>query len=374
MARRYVVLGSLVLGAAVVLAAWGPVSRNVRAAELLWALSRAHGGADGAPVSVQGIERRELSLSTKLGSVRARLYLPTSGTAERGLVVAHGVHYQGIDERRLVPFALELARAGLVVLTPELRDLADYRITSHGVETIGAAVTWLAGQRDLVEERKVGVLGFSFAGGLALVAAADPRFCDHIAYVTSVGGHHDLERVLEFFARDAIATPAGIRRQKAHEYGLVVLIYGELARFVPEPDRATMRQALRAWLREDRELAREIAARATTPEAEQLFDRVANHRLHEIAPEVERLIAERRPALRALSPRGRLHAIRAPVYLLHGSSDSVIPASETEWANLELGSVEHEALVSPLLDHVEVSRAASLSSRLELVGFMGHLL
>jgi hypothetical protein len=38
-----------------------------------------------------------------------------------------------MNERRMVPFARELARAGLVVMTPEMTDLADYRITRQGV-------------------------------------------------------------------------------------------------------------------------------------------------------------------------------------------------------------------------------------------------
>jgi hypothetical protein len=49
-----------------------------------------------------------------------------------------------------------------------------------------------------------------------------------------------------------------------------------------------------------------------------------------------------------------------PVYLLHGSADSVIPPSETDWA--------------PLLDHVEISRTARLKDELALIDFMSELL
>jgi hypothetical protein len=63
-----------------------------------------------------------------------------------------------------------------------------------------------------------------------------------------------------------------------------------------------------------------------------------------------------------------------PVYLLHGSSDSVIPPSETEWAGLELAGVPHRALVSPLIEHVEVNKSAGLVDELELVDFMAQIL
>jgi hypothetical protein len=63
-----------------------------------------------------------------------------------------------------------------------------------------------------------------------------------------------------------------------------------------------------------------------------------------------------------------------PVYLLHGSHDSVIPPSETDAAHLELGAAEHQALVSPLLEHVEVSKSAGLTDKLALVAFMAKIL
>ena len=131
-------------------------------------------------------------------------------TSGRGLIVAHGIHHEGMNEHRMVPFARELARAGLVVMTPEMTDLADYRITHQGVSVIRDAAVYLRGRHDLVDDAPVGVLGFSFAGGLSLVAAAEPELAGRVAYVVSVGGHHDLERVLRFLIRNKVETPAGL--------------------------------------------------------------------------------------------------------------------------------------------------------------------
>jgi len=66
-------------------------------------------------------------------STRARLYLPRGVTDAPGLVMAHGVHRLGIDEPRLVRFARSLAASGLQVLTPELRELADYRLDPRSI-------------------------------------------------------------------------------------------------------------------------------------------------------------------------------------------------------------------------------------------------
>jgi dienelactone hydrolase len=350
------------------LLAVGPVSRWLRAADVLQRLG-ARTPAEAAPV----IER-DLVIAGRDGAIRARLYVPAGGAPRPGLVIAHGVHYQGIDERRLVPFARELSRAGRVVLTPELRDLADYRITRQGVEVISDAVSWLASQRELVSNERVGVLGFSFAGGLGLVAAEQPELAGKLEFVASVGGHHDLARVLGFFLSDSVATPSGVVERKAHEYGLVVLLYGELDHFVDEADRETMRDALRAWLHEDRAAAVARASQRTTASGERLFTLLQQGHLLELAPELERLLEQRKADLAALSPRGRLRDVGVPVYLLHGSGDSVIPPSETEWAGIELDGAPHRALVSPLLEHVSIAGSAGLVDQLELVDFMSLVL
>ena len=107
----------------------------------------------------------------------------------------------------------------------------------------------------------MGLLGFSFAGGLALVAAEDPKTAALVSAVTSVGGHHDLRRVLRFLIHNEIETPHGVVRQKAHEYGLVVLVYGNLEHFVPATDLPAMRAGFKAWLHEDQKSAR-LAAEA----------------------------------------------------------------------------------------------------------------
>jgi hypothetical protein len=52
----------------------------------------------------------------------------------------------------------------------------------------------------------------------------------------------------------------------------------------------------------------------------------------------------------------------------------VIPPSETAFAALELSSQPHEALVSPLLEHVSVAGAAGLGEKLALVRFMANML
>jgi dienelactone hydrolase len=350
---------------------WTPVEEHVRAAEFLGRLAQK---APPSAAEAARIATQDLTIAGKNGPIRARLYFPRTAAPGEGVVVAHGVHYRGIDERRLVPFARALADSGFTVLTPELSELADYRITASGVDVIRDSVSYLAARRDRVASSRVGLIGFSFAGGLSLVAVQSPKTARLVSSVTSVGGHHDLRRVLRFLIHNEIQTPTGLIHQRAHEYGLVVLVYGNLEHFVPAQDLPAMRAGFKAWLQEDQKRAREAARARTSPEAERLWQMLETGRLQALAPELDALLQSQSAELAALSSVGHLKQLNIPVYLLHGSHDCVIPSSETDAANLELDGAEHQALVSPLLEHVEVSKSAGLADKLALLSFLAKVL
>jgi dienelactone hydrolase len=292
----------------------------------------------------------------------------------RCIVIGHGVHYKSIDEPRLVRFSTELAKAGAVVLTPELAELADYRVTRSGAEVLGASVLELARRCPAHASSQVGLLGFSFAGGLALLAATEPDVSARLAYVASVGGYQDLSRVLSFLLTDVVSAPSGSVHRKAHEYGIVVLLYENLDSFVPEEDLPCMREAVRAWLHEDRAMAWALASERSTARSEELFMALVTGKNDQLREALRRVLSGETETLRSLSPVTRLGTIPVPVYLLHGTGDSVIPPEETRWGEKELDGRSHRALVTPLIEHVELDAHFRVMDAFDLVQFMAGLI
>ncbi|MEO8682592.1 MAG: hypothetical protein ABI665_26325, partial [Vicinamibacterales bacterium] len=75
------------------------------------------------------------------------------------------------------------------------------------------------------------------------------------------------------------------------------------------------------------------------------------------------------PAMPALSPE-RAVPPTAPVFLLHGVDDNVIPSLETVLLAEHLkGKVEVHGLLSGLITHAEVNRTASLTEVWRLANF-----
>lgn len=325
------------------------------------------------PTAAPAVTDEAASFKTPDGrEIRARLYVPAgSSTGSRpGVVLVHGVHHLGIEEPRLRRFARALAAAGITVLTPEVTELSDYHVASASIDTVGAAALAL---RDRLGGRRVGVMGMSFGGGISLLAAADARFADPIAFVVAVGAHDDLARVSRFFATDeAVEVSGTIHKTHAHEYGPTVLVYSHVEDFFPADDVPAARTALRAWLHDHRDDARAAAATlspASKARVEKLFSADVAAVRSELLAEVER----HADAMAAVSPHGRLAGLRAHVYLAHGAGDSVIPATETNWLAADVpASALRDVLVSPAIVHVEL-KAPTLLDQLQLVHFMGHV-
>lgn len=310
--------------------------------------------------------------------VPVRIFAPDGGH-ERVALVIHGVHRGGYDEPRLVYFSKRLVEAGFAVATPELDDLKRYEITPRNVDDIRQLAVWTAGlplNASSKRDRRIGVVGISFGGGLAISAVGGLDAQDVPAFVFAFGGHGDLVRTMRFLASGEKGED-GWRRP--HVYGQAVELRMFAKKLVPEADVAGLRDALLAYLEERRDDTERIAADLGA-EARRLvrlsLDGNAEQLGPILAPLVEELAADP-----SLSPE-RQPAPACPVYLLHGADDNVIPASETTAlaANLE-GRTEVRALVTDLIQHVELKKkedteAASppLSSYWRMARFWTQLL
>jgi pimeloyl-ACP methyl ester carboxylesterase len=281
------------------------------------------------------------------------------------------VHHLGIEEPRLVAFARALSSSGIRVLTPELLSLADYQVDRSSVDLIGYSACALSAQLG----QKVGVLGLSFAGGLSLLAAADPRFAPCIRFVVSVGAHDDLERVSRFLISNMIEQPDGTTlHMTAHEYGVLILVYSRLGDFFPPADVPAAHETLRLLLWEKVDESRKQAERLS-PGSRQKMELLYGHHLEALAGELRQSIARHRAEMAPVSPHGNLGALQVPVLLLHGAADNVIPSSELLWLRRDVSpKALKAALISPAISHVALGGKPSLADQWTLVHFMAQIL
>jgi dienelactone hydrolase len=237
--RRRRALAIVVALAVLLLLAAPTLLRHLRAAALLTTYGDPGATSPIARFAGAVVDSEDAVLEGR-GS-RVRVYRPRGVANPAGIVLLHGVHRLGIDEPRLVRFARAIAGAGYAVMTPEIEEIAAYRIEPRSIDTIGLAA------RDLRRRlgRRPGLMGMSFAGGLALLAAADARYQGDVAFTVAVGAHDDLARVARFFAHDRAERPdGGSEALAAHPYGVLVLVYSDVAAFFDAEDVESAREAI----------------------------------------------------------------------------------------------------------------------------------
>jgi len=336
-----------------------------------------------------------VAMPTRHGPVETRLYQPAR-PARRTTILVPGVHMDGIHEERLVGLARELAASGLQVLTVAPPDLARYRLSTDSTDELEDAIAWAANRADLAPDGRVGIMGFSFSGGLALVAAGRPAVRDHVAFALSFGGHADLLRVLRYLchgsadvvdqqARTLVEGGEYIHVPKPHDYGAVVALLNLADRMVPAAQAAGLEEAITVFLqassidRLDPTKAAAVFARAhqlgeAMPEpARTLMSYVSRRDVDKLGQALTPLLAGLElPA--GLSPETSPPAT-APVFLLHGADDSVVPASEMlSLARKLQGTTRVRAFASRLISHAEANRGAALAEMWRLSSFWQDLL
>lgn len=327
------------------------------------------------------------AVPTRQGDVPAQFYRPARGN-RRTLMLVPGIHSMGINEPRLAALAHDLAAGGHLVMTLALPDLMRYSITVHSPDVLEDAVTWMAAQKDLAPDGKVGMVGISFAGGLSTSAAGRPSIRDKVAFVLSFGGHADLPRVMRYLTTGEELPAPGAVTHPPHDYGVAVILYSLADRgVVPADQVAALRDGVRTFLlasqltlvdtkQADATFAKAREMAKTLPEPSQTYMNYVNDRaVKKLGPVLVPFLQQLGSDDPALSPQ-RAVPPAAPVFLLHGDEDTVIPPAESVILGEALRSkgANVRVLLSHIITHAELDRSGDTTEAWKLISFWADLL
>ena len=337
----------------------------------------------------------DISIPTRTGNVPGRFYRPGRQT-RRTILLMPGVHRDGINESRLVGLAGNLAATGFGVLTVAAPDLQHFKVTPQVTDVIEDAIKWTSEQPQFRTDGKIGVLGISFAGGLSIVAAGRESIRDRVAFVMSFGGHGNLARAMHYLTTgEVIGDLESAKRSSAvlgadhvsvhppHDYGLAVTLLNLADRVVPADQVEALSKGIDGFL-----LASSLAVtdppkaipifaemkqyQETLPEPSRTYMQYVNDRaVGKLGPILSPIAdaLSNHPAMPSLSPE-RATPPTAPIFLLHGVDDNVIPSVETVLlAEHFKGKARVEGLLSGLITHAEVNRTATSTEVWRLAKF-----
>ena len=289
---------------------------------------------------------------SKERSVPGTLIAPPGPGPFPGWVVLHGITRPGRNHRSLRQFALALASTGARVLIPEVRQWRELDLAPEPAQRVlRSAVCWLAASKG-TESGGVMLVGFSFGGPQAILAASDPEFARELRGVLAWGSYADLERTLRFQFTGEHAYAGTVFREDPDPYGRWVVAANCLLHAPGKEDAGDVASALRALAARAGDLqipandpslepVRKEMRAGVAHERKELFDLFAPPIAEDggsISPEagpdrtlalIRAMSAGARAAEPLLDPIAQIEKITVPVRLLHGKGDVLIPFTET---------------------------------------------
>jgi pimeloyl-ACP methyl ester carboxylesterase len=305
-------------------------------------------------------ETREIFLDLDGRRITADVYRPVGARATAGTILfVHGMTAFAQRDPRIVDVCRHLTISGCAVVAPRYDEFATFSTDPATIGLIEQTIAALVRDPDLAPPGgRVGVFSTSFSAGYCLIAARRPETAALVRALCLIGGIYSAE---------------GIERLLLDPHGdlfarqVVLLNYLHLATGA----RPGVARALRAAL-EDGSYARALPELPRVLEALPAEDRDLFSRLmtdHELRLSYRESI---RPALAAATAElSDLETLDAPVVLVHGEQDPVMPSSESRrlFEALVRSGADARLDVTPLLGHSDVVRLGP-----EIVPAMARLL
>lgn len=262
--------------------------------------------------------------------------------AENGpvVVLVPGAVPAGRDDERVRHLARTIARADRRVVVPELA-VYEVELLAEDVERLVQVVLAVSAGED-----PVALLGFSFGGSLALVAAADERLDGLVTGVATFGAYADLVGVVQAATTGAslvgdrlVPWPADPRAER--------VVREQLTKMLPPAEARSVRAALES----------DGAGPPSTPRARAVFRLLENERparTYALARDLPEAIRSRIAAVSPTAVADRLADVR--IVAMHARDDPVIPYGEL----LRLGAAIPNASLLTVegLEHSELEVTA----------------
>ena len=353
-------LGLVLLVVVVALVAWEPTRVAMQAAVMLPNLLDA--GPKPLNVFSEAPIRTSLPYRTERGADEpdlAELWLPAWASAERpagAMLLVFGVNNLGRNHPAIVRVADGLARTGVAVLVPDSRTLLEGRLEVGEIDGVVRAFQTLAARPEVDRER-LGIVGFSVGGSLALLAAADERIAGQVRWANAFGAFADASTYLASVSAHAYRLDGRVVDWQPTSLALDVYVNFLLSQVTDEADRDALEAAFAQSIRDgdrpdaDPALRRSLETRA----ARAVHDLFTSETLDVADEAIGELPAPSLRFIDAISPARHVGGLRADVYLMHETEDHHVPfvqsralASAYEEAGLLRAHTEFR-----LFDHVQ---------------------
>lgn len=298
-----------------------------------------------------------LTIRVQDRNIPADLYYINDGRRRAAILLTHGIIESGKDDRRLIRFARSLARVGFAVLVPELRGMKSFRILMSDTDDIVSCFQHMGSLNSLVDNRKMGLMGFSYGAGPTLIAAADAAIRHRVKFVVSFGGYYDPINVIRFITTGMYEYGQQKGFLRPEPYGKWVFFMNNVDYVESVSDRRVLRAIFEKEAKGQKQEAATLLEQLT-PEGRSLFELLNISdpaRTEELVRKTDRRFQE---YLRRISLVSVIPKVTAYLIIGHGSTDPLIPYTESlRLADAVKDKEQVHVAILQLFSHVDPSRS-----------------
>ena len=293
------------------------------------------------------------------------------------MLLVFGVNNLGRNHPSIERVADGLARTGVAVLVPDSRTLLEGRLQVGEIDGVVRAFQLLAARPE-VDRSRIGIVGFSVGGSLALLAAGDPRISTQVRWVNAFGAFADASTYLAAVSAHAYRSTDG----EAVPWTPTPLAREVYLRFLldqvgDEDDRRVLEATFGEPILAGERPAADASLRASlaTDAARSVHDLLTASTLGEAEGAVDALPDGALGFIDAISPARHLDGLLADVHLMHETEDHHVPFVESRALASALARGDRLAAHTEfrLFDHVQPDDLDLVAAAPELVKLLLHL-
>jgi acetyl esterase/lipase len=256
---------------------------------------------------------------------QANIYRRAGGQSRGVILIVHGMTVTGNRDPRIINLAQALAQVGYTAIAPLIPAIQDQQLHPGTWQDIAAIIARISADRELCPQGRLALMGPSFSGSACLIAAALPENHERLSAICTIGAYAEVHSVFDFF----------FRSNEPDEYGKTIVLWN-FVEYAIGKNKAVLEALKLATLdnghrRKPGECQLPAYLDQMKPKDRAIFERLRYDGEYRL--ELWENKISKHPTLagwvREMQAADNLQTGMAPVTLIHGRADDVIPPEQS---------------------------------------------
>ena len=310
---------------------------------------------------------KEVEFKSEDRTIYADIWYPNSQGKHPAAVLSLGVDIDRKDERAQ-KLANVFARSGIITLVPNIPSLGRRRVLAEAKNDLVTSFEYAKSLQNTKQD-KVGFIGFCVSGGLALLAAEEPKIADEVKFTVSVNPYYDLSslyknitlrqikdndetipwnlnsKTVEIYNRETIGLLENKRDQDILNDHLTLIDQSQLETGDFDP-------------LSQNELSQ------LSKEAKFTYEVLTNKNPDKVSYYLENVNQAQKNFLKEVSPSTNINNLKAKSFILMDKNNIYIPYTEAKMLHKALGVKEHLFVETKILPAGNLAKSLSLKDYL----------